>query len=181
MTGYNTDAHGFITPLKAQLGDVRGARVAVLGAGGATRAVVFALREEHADVVVFARDERKADLVAGDFGVGSAKISAITDGGSRISEDFDILVDTTPLGMKGPFENESHLSAAQLEGLKFVYDLVTRPIDTPIIREAKEAGVPAIGGLEMLIAQGAKQFEIWTGQTAPTELMRDSLIARMPK
>ena len=72
-------------------------------------------------------------------------------------------------------------TADELAGLKFVYDLVTKTTDTPLIAEAKKAGIPAIGGLDMLIAQGCKQFEIWTGLEAPAELMRDSLVERMPK
>ena len=97
---------------------------------------------------------------------------------TRLS-DFDILVDATPLGMKGPYESDSLFTADGLAGLKFVYDLVTKTTDTPLIAEAKKAGIPAIGGLDMLIAQGCKQFEIWTGHEAPAELMRDSLAARM--
>ena len=72
----------------------------------------------------------------------------------------------------------SRSTAEQLDGVKFVYDLVTRSTDTPIIREAKKAGITAIGGFEMLIAQGVRQFEMWTGREAPVELMRNALLAR---
>ncbi len=180
LFGYNTDAHGFISPLKAKFGDVRGSRVAVFGAGGAARACVHALKEEKADVTVFARDAKKGEAFAGEFGVGFKEISNFKFQISHSNwADFDIVVDATPTGMKGALEQESLFSAEQLARVKFVYDLVTKAVDTSIIREAKKAGIPAIGGLEMLIAQGAKQFEIWTGREAPVDMMRNSLLLRM--
>lgn len=176
LTGYNTDAHGFITPLKARFGDVRDARVAVFGAGGASRACVYALKQESADVTVFARDLNKAKSFADEFGV---KYDQMTTASSNRQLTTDIIVDATPLGMKGLLENESLFTADELSGVKFVYDLVTSSADTPIVRAAKAAGVPAIGGLEMLIAQGVKQFEIWTGKIARPEKMREILLTRM--
>ena len=182
LTGYNTDAYGFITPLKAKFGDLAGSRVAVFGAGGAARACVYALKQENARVTVFARDEKKARAFAVEFGVDWKGISNLKSQISNlVLSDFDILVDTTPLGMSGQFEHDSLFTAEQLKGIKFVYDLVTKPYDTPIIREAKKAGIPAIGGLEMLVAQGAMQFEIWTGQNAPIEMMTESVFARINK
>jgi 3-dehydroquinate dehydratase/shikimate dehydrogenase len=176
LVGHNTDAHGFVTPLKTKFGDLKNARVAVLGAGGAARACVFALKQENADVTVFARDIQKANAFADEFGVRSKQL---TTGLRPLTTDVDIVVNATSLGMKGPLENESPFTASQLDGVKFVYDLVTRQNDSPIIREAKKAGIPTIGGVEMLIAQGAKQFEIWTGQTAPVEKMLESVLARI--
>lgn len=177
LTGYNTDAHGFITPLKDRFGDLKDVRAAVFGAGGAARACVYALQQENADVTLFARDEPKGKVFAEEF---SIRISKIEDQRSKLGlSGFDIVIDATPLGMHGALENESLFTADELKGVKFVYDLVTTPTDTPIIREAKKAGVPAIGGLEMLIAQGAKQFELWTGREAPLELMKASVTSRM--
>ncbi len=176
LTGYNTDAHGFITPLKERFGDLKGARVALFGAGGAARACVYALKQENANVTVFARELQKTNMFAEELGVS---VKQITNGHQPQAFDFDIVVNATPLGMKGPFENEFLLTSEQLESVKFVYDLVTSRIDTPIICEAKKAKIPAIGGLEMLIHQGAKQFEIWTGQPAPMETMRDAIFKRI--
>ncbi|MEQ1921366.1 MAG: shikimate dehydrogenase [Pyrinomonadaceae bacterium] len=174
LTGYNTDAHGFITPLLARFGDVRDARVAVFGAGGASRACVYALQQEGADVTVFGRDLQKAKAFADEFGI---KYEQLTADNRQLTTD--IIVDATPLGMKGPLEDESLFTADELSGVKFVYDLVTSAADTPIVQAAKAAGVPAIGGLEMLIAQGVKQFEIWTGKKARSDKMREILLARM--
>ncbi len=174
LLGYNTDAHGFITPLKAMFGDLQDARVAIFGAGGASRACVYALKDEGADVTVFARDISKAETLAEELGVRSAQLT--TDNRQLTT---DIVVDATPIGMKGPLENETLFTADELAGVKFVYDLVTKSTNTPLICEANKAGIPALGGIEMLLAQGAKQFEIWTGQEASTDRMRDRLLARM--
>ena len=174
LTGYNTDAHGFITPLLARFGDVRDARVAVFGAGGASRACVYALQQQGADVTVFARDLNKAKAFADEFGI---KHKQLTTDNRQLTTD--IIVDATPLGMKGALEHGSLFTADELSGVKFVYDLVTSAADTPIVREAKAAGVPVIGGLEMLIAQGVKQFEIWTGQAARPDKMRETLLTKM--
>ena len=168
LTGYNTDAVGFIEPLKQRYGSLNDARVAVLGSGGAARACVYALKQENCEVTVFARDGNKASILASEFQVRSSPLSQLTPA------DLDIVVNATPVGMIGGNNNDSILNASQLKGVKFVYDLVTAPAETMLIREAKAAGVEAIGGLEMLIAQAAKQFEIWTGHPADLDLMRAS-------
>lgn len=173
MVGYNTDAYGFIVPLRERYGDLKDARVAVCGAGGAARACMYALKEQGAEITLFARDEEKAKVIADEFGVGFEQLSS-----DQQLLATDILVHATPLGMKGPLENESLFIAEQLKGVKFVYDLVTNSADTPIIREAKRVGVQAIGGIEMLIHQGATQFEIWTGQRAPIEKMKEAIVIK---
>ena len=179
LTGYNTDAHGFITPLREKYGDLKGARAAVYGAGGAARAVVYLLQQEGAVVEMFVRDVEKARSFGEEFGVPIFQISNLRSGiGGRNEESHDIVVNATPLGMSGPNEDKSILTAYELKGVKFVYDLVTKPYDTPIVREAKKAGIPVIGGMEMLVAQGAEQFEIWTGKPAPVEQMKAKVLAR---
>ncbi len=176
LIGYNTDAYGFITPLKETFSNIEDARVAVFGAGGAARACVFALKQENADVTVFARDMKQANLFANEFDVEISEISNLKfQIAKSVSDNFDIIVNATPLGMKGDLENETLLTADDLKGVKCVYDLVTSPTDTPLIAEAKRANVPTLGGIEMLIHQGAKQFEIWTGREAPLDLMRKSV------
>lgn len=169
LYGYNTDAPGFVAPLKGAFGDLKGALVAIVGAGGAARACIYALKQEGADVTLFARDTNKAAVLAKEFGI-TLKEFQISNLRSDISE-CDILVNATTLGTKGETQDTTIATAEQLKDVKLVYDLIYNPIDTLLIREANKAGVPAIGGLEMLIAQGAKQFEIWTGETAPLEAM----------
>jgi 3-dehydroquinate dehydratase/shikimate dehydrogenase len=183
LTGYNTDAHGFITPLKQRIPDLKNASVAIIGAGGAARAVIFALQQEQADITVFARDLKKTQPLAEEFHINATRLSfpSAADGVvlSLGSTKFDIVVNTTPLGMLGPNETKSPLTANDLSGVKFVYDLVTRRDETPLLREARRAGVDAVGGVEMLIAQGIKQFETWTGEEAPADLMRHAVIDRL--
>lgn len=179
LVGYNTDVHGFIAPLDQEFGNVKDARVAVLGAGGAARAVIYALKQDDADVTIFARDPAKGEALANEFEVRSARMPESDSGDTPKFPDFDILVDTTPTGMKEPLENVALFTAAELRGLKLVYDLVTKPNDTPIIREARYAGIPTLGGVQMLVAQGARQFEIWTDTAAPIEIMRTAVSARL--
>ena len=167
-------------PLKEKYGDLKGARIAIFGAGGAARACVYALKLENTEVTVFARDPEKGKSFAKGFDVDFTEISKTKDQKPKTNlSGFDIVVNASPLGMKGPLESESLFTAEQLEGVKFVYDLVTMPTDTLLIREAKKANIPAIGGLEMLIAQGAKQFDIWIGQAAPVETMKEAIFKKM--
>jgi len=164
LFGYNTDAPGFIKPLMDNYADLSGAKVAVVGAGGAARACVYSLVEQGTEVTVFARDTSKANKLAESFNVRGDSIPESFAG-------FDIVVNCTPLGTKGDTEDKTIAAADQLSGVRLVYDLVYNPIETKLIREAKQAGVRTLGGLEMLIAQGAEQFKIWTGREAPLEAM----------
>lgn len=164
LLGFNTDAPGFIHPLIDLYGDLNSAKVAVVGAGGAARACVYSLVKEGADVTVVARDVTKAKDLADSFDVGVDSIPEMFAG-------FDVVVNSTPLGTKGDTEDQTIAAADQLAGVKLVYDLVYNPIETKLLREAKQAGVKTLGGLEMLIAQGAEQFRIWTGRDAPLDAM----------
>ena len=166
LYGYNTDAPGFIKPLKKAYGELSGKTAAVLGAGGGARAVIYALQKEDAKVTVFARDTAKADPLGEEFHM---EIKNLQDADLK---GFDIVINTTPLGMKGKFEGQSPSINSQLSGVAAVYDLVYTPEVTPFIQKARTAGVPIIiGGAEMLVAQGAEQVKIWTGNNAPPEIV----------
>ncbi len=174
--GYNTDAQGFIEPLKNVYGDLTGARVAVFGAGGAARACIYSLQQEDATVTLVARNERRGRGLSDEFGIEYRQPPSDKQ---PLAVDFDIIVNATPLGTAGTPEQFTILSAAHLDGIKLVYDLVYNPAETLLIREAKAAGVLNIGGIEMLIAQGAKQFEIWAGTAAPLDAMRAAVRKRL--
>lgn len=169
--GTNTDAEGFIAPLKERFGSLQGANVAVLGAGGAARACVYALRREGADVTVLARDLAKAKPLADQFGAKLLPLDAI--------EHPDILVNTTPLGTRGEHENEIPVSAERLSGIKLLYDLTYNPPETRLLREAREVGCETLDGLEMLIRQAAAQFKIWTGLEADTAAMQTAALMQL--
>ncbi len=165
LRGYNTDAEAFVAPLRARL-ELRGARVAVLGAGGAARAAMSSLKAHGAVVGLFARNVERAAAVAADFGAEVAPLD-----GARFG-DFEAVVNTTPLGTRGPHESETPATSAQLGGARIAYDLVYNPRMTRFMREARAAGCETIGGLPMLVAQAAAQFKLWTGRDAPQDVMR---------
>jgi 3-dehydroquinate dehydratase/shikimate dehydrogenase len=166
LYGYNTDAPGFIKPLKNAYGELSGKTAAVLGAGGGARAVIYALQKGGTKVTVFVRDPEKARPLADEFKID------IRDLQDADIKGFDIVINATPLGMKGKFEGQSPSINSQLIGVAAVYDLVYTPEVTPFIQEARTAGVPIIiGGAEMLVAQGVEQVKIWTGSVAPPEIV----------
>jgi 3-dehydroquinate dehydratase/shikimate dehydrogenase len=161
--GMNTDAEGFLEPLRRRIETLRGVRAVVLGAGGAARGVALALRGEGADVAIAARRREAASAVAADLGVSVADWPP--HGGA-----WDVLVNATPVGSRAqpgmPF-------AASFDG-RFVYDLVYDPAPTELMQAAEAEGCTVLGGLEMLVAQAERQFEIWTGQRPPAGLFADA-------
>jgi 3-dehydroquinate dehydratase/shikimate dehydrogenase len=166
LLGYNTDAAGFIAPLRDALGTIRDARCAVVGAGGAARACLWALKHEGADVTVFARDKSTAEFLAKTFGVNAEQFPAPDFAG------FDVVINATPLGTLGEREHETVATAEQLRGVRLAYDLVYNPFETKFLREARNAECQVLGGLEMLLAQAFEQFRLWTGEAVPVEVMR---------
>jgi shikimate dehydrogenase len=156
LCGYNTDVHGLVEPLRERLGSLAGLRVAVIGAGGAARAAVWALRRDEARVTLFARDRIKGGLLADEFDVSCAPLASASFAG------YDVVINATP---------QSPAVAEQLAGAGLVYDLIYNPIETQLIKEAKRAGCQTLGGLPMLVAQARRQFELWTGKNPSTELM----------
>ncbi|QQS33864.1 MAG: shikimate dehydrogenase [Acidobacteriota bacterium] len=161
LIGRNTDAAGFVAPLLSRYGDIAGMRFAVIGAGGAARACVYALQRSGAETVVFARD------VAGATAAFESFSNTIMPIDRNVSlEGFDVVVNATPVGMNG----EILLSADQISGVRCVYDLITK--DTPLIAEARDTEIDIIGGREMLLEQGILQYEMWLKREAPREVMR---------
>ena len=171
LCGFNTDAFGFLEPLRKTLGDLKDANVALIGSGGATRAAVYSLSKVGADMTIFARNLSDTDDLA-------AKKRPLTDIGEAIS-GFDIVVNCTPLGMKGPLENETPLAAEQLKNVHLVYDLVYNPIRTRLLREAEQAGTKTLDGFEMFLTQASEQQKIWTGNDFDFKEIRPDLIKRL--
>jgi 3-dehydroquinate dehydratase/shikimate dehydrogenase len=172
IQGYNTDAEGAIEPLE-KICQLRGEKCAVLGAGGAARAIIHGLVEHGASVSVFARDMNKARELAADFEVAILPLESIT------SYQADILVNTTPIGMYGHSEEQSVVPQSFLHRFPIVYDLVYNPLETRLLKEAREVGCATISGLDMLIAQAGLQFEFWTGQKPDAELMRQAAMRKL--
>ena len=167
----NTDVEGFLHPLRSRV-TLEGARVAVLGAGGAARAVVAGLRSAGAQVSVHARrDDQAAALVPLGATVGPWPPAA----GS-----WDVLVNTTPVGTT-PQIDATPIDASLLAGGGLVYDLVYNPGRTRLLREAAAAGCATLGGLEMLIAQAAVQVATWFPVDPPVDAMRAAIHAEAPE
>ncbi|MGI8641402.1 MAG: shikimate dehydrogenase [Pyrinomonadaceae bacterium] len=179
LYGYNTDAQGFIEPLKNSYGDVQNAKVAVLGAGGAARACIYALKQEKAEVTIFARNIEKAKNLSEEFQIGLRELTTNYELRTMNFDDFDIIVNATPLGTKGENENETPAGAGQIKNVHIAYDLVYNPLQTRFLREAQSVGVSTIGGLAMLVAQGAAQFKIWIGKDAPIKEMSASALRKL--
>lgn len=173
LRGYNTDALAFIKTLTQAAGDLRDARCAIIGAGGAACAALWGLRQSGTRVTVFARDVKKAELLAERFDVDSTSLD------SASFEGFDVVINATPLGTSGEQDMETPARASQLRGARLAYDLVYNPAQTQFLREAQEAGCKGFGGLAMLIAQAAEQFRLWTGLEAPEEIMQSAAVAAL--
>ena len=154
LLGYNTDAAGFIAPLLARMGSLKDVQVAMIGAGGASRAAVWALERQGARVTIFVRDVSRVDVPCEPL--TSASFSG-----------FDLVVNATPV---------APATQDQLRGARWVYDLVYNPIETKLLYDAREAGCQTLGGLEMLVAQAKIQFEMWTGKTPSETTMYDSAL-----
>ena len=159
--GSNTDVHGFVTPLKGRM-KLKGTRAAVLGAGGAARAVAVALKREGAKVRVCARRIQQAREVAALVGVQAGEYPPRPG-------TWDVLVNATSAGTAAG--DSSPMEGVPLDG-EIVFDLVYVPSDTPLVAQARAAGCWTIGGVEMLIRQAERQFEIWTGTPPPADLFR---------
>jgi 3-dehydroquinate dehydratase/shikimate dehydrogenase len=168
LRGYNTDAPGFITPLRNTFGPLKGVRCAIIGAGGGARAVLWALLNEGADVTLFVRDPDKARPVANEFGLDCRQLA-----GARFDR-CEIVINATPLGTHGEHAEEAPATAEQLRGVRLAYDLVYNPVETRFLREARAAGCETLSGLEMLIAQAVEQFKLWTGHDPDAEIMREA-------
>ncbi|HKE58352.1 MAG TPA: shikimate dehydrogenase [Pyrinomonadaceae bacterium] len=165
LLGYNTDAAGLIEPLLKRISSLKGLRVAVIGAGGAARAAVWGLQQQGAGVTLFARDTQKGSLLADELGIGCEPLWA------KPFTDYDVLLNATPLGSFGEQVPRTPVTSEQLAGVRLAYDLVYNPTETEFLRQAKLAGCETLSGLEMLIAQAALQFNLWTGHSAPTQVM----------
>jgi shikimate 5-dehydrogenase len=176
LLGYNTDAPGFIRPLHDAIGELSNIRAAVFGAGGAARACIYALKSAGADVTIFARNEPVGNQLAQDFNVNFKKLET-----QKSQLETDVLINATPLGTIGLTEKGTVATTEQLTGVKLVYDLIYNPEETRLIREAKAAGCKTLGGLDMLIGQAVRQFEIWTGKTPSREIMEAAARKRLSR
>jgi shikimate dehydrogenase len=168
----NTDAEGLLAALPEP---ARGKRALVLGAGGAARAAVWGLLREGAEVSIWNRTRPRAEALAAEFG------ATVIDPDPAVcclrSGDFDLIVNATTVGLRPGSPPASDLKALRLGADSFssrqmVVDLVYGPVETDLVRVARERGAATVDGREVLVYQGAASFRIWTGTEPPLEEMR---------
>jgi 3-dehydroquinate dehydratase/shikimate dehydrogenase len=157
LYGFNTDVAGVLRPLEQRL-TIDGAKVLVLGAGGAARAAVFGLKERGAEVWVLNRTSAKGQKLA-----RQAKAHSIKRADLR-KVAFDVIINATPVGMGNT--RDCPLKDEEIQA-RVVFDMVYDPVETHLLRVARTKGISVIPGVEMFVQQAARQFEIWTGKPAP--------------
>lgn len=181
LTGYNTDAAGFLQALSERGVEPEGKNVVILGAGGASRAISFILAERGANLVILNRRleldwaEELARRISQTF---DGEVRALELSEKHLSlalEGAEVLVNATSVGMN-PEAEATPVPARLLKPGLAVFDIVYNPIQTRLLREADEAGARTISGIDMLVWQGALSFEKWTGRKAPVSLMKRKAI-----
>lgn len=164
LIGANTDGLGAALALKERMA-LPGRRCLVLGAGGAARSIAFALKAEGCRVTLSNRSEEKGQKLAAELGVDWVPFGEFAKGKA------DILIQATSVGMY-PHPGESLVPRRALSSFPVIMDIVYKPLQTRLLKEAREEGCLTIDGLNMLIYQAAAQFRLWTGKEAPITVMR---------
>jgi len=175
LIGENTDAAGFLSDLKKFIGNRElgiGKSAIVLGAGGSARAVVYALLHDSWEVTIASRRIEQAQLLANLVTSYKLQVAGYSD--LQLST-FNLLVNTTPLGMTPNTETSPLPENTALDKRAFIYDLVYNPRETKLVRNARAQGLSATTGLGMLIEQAALAFEKWTGHNPPRDILFQSV------
>jgi len=167
--GHNTDAHGVAMTFKEHGLEVKGKKALILGAGGAAKAACAALAGQGARIAIHNRTKPKAESLAKRF----KNAHAVTLEDAQ-RESFDLVINCTPLGMKG-FPDELPISPAVFHAGQFVMDTIYNPPNTRFLQEAQKRGARTANGETMLLHQALRSFEIWTGKVPPTEPMARAL------
>lgn len=184
LRGFTTDGPGTLRAFHEADVTLKDKRVLFLGAGGAVRAVAFAMAEQAdtAGITILGRTASRVEGLVSDL---RGKTPARVDGGSlqddlaRALDSHDIVIQGTPTGMYPHEMAETLIPKELLEQRHTVFDMVYRPMRTRLLREAEAVGCHVIPGTEMLLNQAALQFEAWTNVPAPLDVMRHALITRL--
>ncbi|MEE1550413.1 MAG: shikimate dehydrogenase [Nitrospinaceae bacterium] len=167
--GYNTDCTGAVKALEEHI-DLNGKKVLIIGAGGTAKAIGHGVREKGAKITVtYNKNKERGTQLAKELG---AEVVNVQDAGE---EEVDVLINCSPVGMN-PDVEATPISSRHLRNGMIVFDSVYNPPETRLIRDAKAAGCIAISGIELFINQAVGQFELWTGQKAPANPMRDVVV-----
>ncbi|MDA5108607.1 MULTISPECIES: shikimate dehydrogenase [Brevibacillus] len=182
LIGYNTDGTGYVRSLVEETGiDLREQVVTMMGAGGAARAVAFTLAEQGVrEIRIINRSRERAALLAEHVGtIVPTSVIDPADGKAAIA-DATLLINTTSIGMH-PQVDEMPVQAEWLHPGLIVSDLIYNPLETRLLKEARACGARVHSGVGMFVNQGALAFELWTGQAAPAETMRDIVLQQLTK
>jgi shikimate dehydrogenase len=180
LVGYNTDSFGALEAMIRNHVDIEkgGKKILILGAGGAARALTVPLVKMGNEVIIVNRTHQRGEELAMMLKkLGEAEAKKMDEIGNVV-DDVEILINCTPVGMKGGPES-SPLPTQLIRNDIIVFDMVYSPKDTPLLLAAKEVGAKVIYGYEMFIHQGAKAFELWTGENAPVEVMRKIVLGEL--
>ncbi len=171
-TGYNTDCTGAIEALETEV-DLKDKNVLIIGSGGTAKAIGFGVTAKGAKLTItYNRNKERGENLAQELGCRLASIQDIGD------HDFDVLINCSPVGMS-PQTDKTPFASRNLKPGMVVFDSVYNPPETRLLKEAKAAGCTVISGVELFINQAAKQFEMWTGQKAPTQAIRQVLMEKI--
>jgi shikimate dehydrogenase len=173
--GFNTDANAIVDALRDDLEmNVAGARILLLGAGGAGRVAALRLAAElPSEMFLVNRTTEKAEEVAGEI---RQKFPQVKTSTNFPNDKVDLLVNATSVGLKRGDGLPLNEEQFPLQRAAAVYDMIYRPAETTLLKVAKAAGCQTANGTGMLLHQGARALELWTGRTAPVEIMRDALV-----
>jgi shikimate dehydrogenase len=182
LLGFNTDGVGALKALRENGVELDGKKLLLLGAGGAAKAIAFSIAKEVGELVILNRVSEKAKELAealsvtyGKKVVGEALSPSVIQ---KSLQDADILINATSVGMH-PHVSQSLVAPQWLKPDLTVMDIVYNPVETKLAKDAKAAGAHVISGVEMLLYQGAASFEIWTGRSAPIEVMRKAALNKL--
>ena len=175
LRGYNTDGAGAVKAIEDLGIGTEGSKVLIIGNGGSARAVAFTLLDSGSKLVIAGRNPERVEALAGDLKrhgnhVDTALLSD-TDGG--FMKDVDIVINTTSVGMS-PDSDNTPIDCGLISARNTVFDIVYNPHETRLIRESMAKGCRVIHGIDMLINQAARQFEIWMGMKAPAGIYRET-------
>ncbi|UCC17386.1 MAG: shikimate dehydrogenase [Dehalococcoidales bacterium] len=178
LTGHNTDATGFLQAMLEKGVEPQGKTIAIMGAGGAARAVSFILADRGAFPTILNRieeldwAENLAAMISKEFDIEVPAMELTKENLGTVLNDAEILVNATSVGMS-PNDNVSPAPAELLKADLTVYDVIYNPIQTRLLKDAETAGATTIGGIDRLVWQGIMAFEKWTGQKPPFDLMKN--------
>lgn len=178
LKGYNTDGIGAIKAIE-EVSSIKNKNIVVAGSGGASRAISFYLAKYGAEsITILNRNFDRAKSLASDITDSGLINEVIGDSISKIndySDNSDILIDTTPIGMHPNYDDEPIVRAENMHEGQVVFDAVYNPNETVLIKETIKAGAKPVYGIKMLLYQGAESFKIWTGRKPPIDEMEKAL------